>query len=363
MMTSRERLSRCFFHRELDRPAVYSRTGFPKDDPTYDGLKALLAQHTELKIGWSGYRLEPGYPLEIETGRYSDDFVRRTEILHTPAGELRRSSLESLKGEPGLHETYFVNGPEDARRYLSLPLPGFAGDFSSFHEADAVLGGRGIVVAGLGMNPGGFVAELCGSENFALMSVSDRDILHELCRRQMEIMLRRVKFLAEGGAGPFFSMLGEEYIVPPLHGPADFADFNARYDKPVIDLVHEAGGRMHIHSHGAIGRVIKGFVEMGTDVLHPFEPPPQGDITARGAKAAARGRMCLEGNIQINRMYEAEPDEVRQETEALIADAFDDRRGLIVSPSASPYIRGRGEACLPRYRAMVEAVLHSGAAG
>ena len=35
-----------------------------------------------------------------------------------------------------------------------------------------------------------------------------------------------------------------------------------------------------------------------------------------------------------------------------------DRRNLIVSPTASPYIPGAGEACFEMYRAMVETVLH-----
>ena len=96
---------------------------------------------------------------------------------------------------------------------------------------------------------------------------------------------------------------------------------------------------------------------MGVDVLHPFEPPPQGDILAHEAKALARGKMCLEGNIQIHRMYEATSQEIREETEHLISDAFDDGKGLIVSPTASPYIRGKGEVCFPQYKAMIDAVL------
>jgi hypothetical protein len=55
-------------------------------------------------------------------------------------------------------------------------------------------------------------------------------------------------------------------------------------------------------------------------------------------------------------MYEATPEEIRAETEALVRTAFDDHRGLIVSPTASPYIRGAGETCLPQYQAMIEAV-------
>ncbi len=82
-----------------------------------------------------------------------------------------------------------------------------------------------------------------------------------------------------------------------------------------------------------------------------------GDITARQAKEVVRGRLCLEGNIQIATMYERTPEQVRQETVALIADAFDDHRGLIVSPTASPYIRGAGEVCFPQYQAMIDTVL------
>ena len=100
-----------------------------------------------------------------------------------------------------------------------------------------------------------------------------------------------------------------------------------------------------------------GFVDMGADVLHPFEPPPMGDITSEEAKDLCRGRICLEGNIQISHMYEHTPDQVRAETESLIRAAFDDRKGLIVSTSASPYIRGKGEVCFGQYKAMIDTVL------
>ena len=82
-----------------------------------------------------------------------------------------------------------------------------------------------------------------------------------------------------------------------------------------------------------------------------------GDITPAEAKHVARGRLCLEGNIQISAMYEHTPRQVREETDGLIRDTFDDRRGLIVCPTASPYIRGEGENCFPQYKAMIDTVL------
>ena len=337
---------------------MYSRTSFPGNDPTYDQLKAYLQFHTELKAGWSGCQFEAGHSVAIRTENHSEDFERQIYILHTPKGDLQHSALVSLKGQPGLHETFLVNCPDDAEKYLSLPLPEIGGDVASFFAADADIGDKGIVDIGLGFNPGGFVAELCGSENFAMMSVTDRDIIHRLCERQMMVVLQRVQFLRDKGVGPFFSMLGEEYIVPPLHGPQDFDDFNAKYDKPIIDLIHDAGGRVHVHSHGSVKGVFQGFIDMGVDVLHPFEPPPQGNVFAHEAKALARDKMCLEGNIQIHRMYEATPGEIREETEQLIRDAFDDGKGLIVCPTASPYMRGKGNVCFPQYKAMIDTVIH-----
>ena len=354
-MTSRERLHRCYFHLETDRPAVYSRTGFPKDDPSYDRLKALLQQESDLKDGWSIRTIGSGYATETTVEPAGPDYVRHITTLRAPAGDLCSTFLSSRHGLPGLAETYLLKDRRDAEIYLSLPPRTISGGTDGFREAVARLGDRGIVEVGLGLNPAGHVASLFGSEAFALMTLTDRDIVHALCQRQMEQVLGVTAFLVEQGVGPYFAMLGEEYLVPPLHGPHDFHEFNVRYDKPIIERVHEAGGRMHIHCHGAVGRVLDGFLAMGVDVLHPVEPPPLGDITAAEARRVVGDRVCLEGNIQIADMYEKTADEVRTQTEELIADAYDSG-GLIVCPTASPYIRGAGEQCFPQYEAMVDTV-------
>ena len=360
-MNRRERLRRCYFNEELDRPGVYSRTLFPADDPSYDKLKAYLREHSELKYNWDSTQVESDYPVDISTEPYSEELERHTKTFHTPKGDLQFSELVRLKGhcdrEPNMHESYLLKNREDAEKYLSLPLPEVGGDVSSFFKAREQVGDSGIVDVDLGTNPGGFAAGLFGSENFAIMSITDRYIIHALCERRMTIIINRLKFLLSEGVDPFFSTLGEEMIVPPLHGPADFYDFNAKYDKPIIDLIHNAGGRVHIHCHASIKKVFQGFIEMGTDVLHPFEAPPRGDISPREAKELACDKLCLEGNIQIDRMYNATPQQIREETQLLIQTVFDDHKGLIVSPTASPYIYGRGEDCFAQYKAMIDTVL------
>jgi len=356
-MNSRERLIRCYHNQEVDRPAVYNRMGYPVNDPTYDKLKAYIEANTELKIHWNGEAFETPERTEYATEPYSEDFERVTAILYTPAGNLTSTKFKGLKGKPGVHETFLIKTREDVEKYLSLPVPEVNGDVSSFFAAKKEVGDRGIVDVYLGSNPGGFVAQLLGSENFAIMSLTDRDIIHALCERQMKIIMNDARYLLERNINGFFSTGGEEYIVPPLHGPKDFYDFNVKYDKPIIDLIHNAGGRFHIHCHGSIKKVLQGFIDMGVDVLHPFEAPPMGDVIASEAKSMVRGKICIEGNIQISHMYEHTPDQIREETKKLIRDAFDDHSGLIVCPTASAYIYGKGMDCFEQYRAMIETVL------
>jgi uroporphyrinogen-III decarboxylase len=129
------------------------------------------------------------------------------------------------------------------------------------------------------------------------------------------------------------------------------------YDRRVTEIVHAAGGRVHVHCHGSIASILDGFIELGADVIHPFEAPPSGDVTPRQAKEALRGKVALEGNIQISDMYTKSAPEIRSQVQGLIRDVFDDHTGLILCASASPYRVRDGDLCRENYRAMVEEVL------
>ena len=62
------------------------------------------------------------------------------------------------------------------------------------------------------------------------------------------------------------------------------------YDKPIADLIHNAGGPLHIHSHGPLKRCAALFHRIGADVLHPIEAPPMGNVTLREAKGSPAGQ-------------------------------------------------------------------------
>jgi hypothetical protein len=323
-MTSHERLRHLYFHEEMDRPAVIIRWWGFRDDPTYNELFHLMTELSDWVEPWGAGGL-----------------------VHNPAlpwaqDEDRRRPLRDA---------------DEAERYLELPEPEVGGDVSDYFRLRDNVGERGIVLASLLNNPAGHVSGLFGSETFALMSITHRDLLHRLAQRHQRTVLRLLDYLIAHGVGPYFNIFGQEMVAPPLHGRQDFIDFNVRYDRPIADRIHDAGGRLNVHCHGRVKSVIDCFPELGADVFHCFEAPPMGDITPAEAKAALRGQVSLEGNIQIADMYERSPAEIRAQTEALIRDCFDDWRGLAVTPTASPFMPGRGADCLAQYKAMVDAVV------
>ncbi len=355
-LTSRERLKRCFFRQEIDRPGIYFRMGIPRGDKTYDPFRKLVAKKCDLKYAWTA-SLVPNYKTIITQEPYSDDFEKQIMTMFTPKGKLTKVMLIGLKKQPGLMKKYLLETEHDIEKYLSLPLPTIKGDISFFFKLNKEVGERGIVDVSLGVNPAGVVVDLFGSELFALLSMENREVLHQLMEREMQIKINLVKFLFAEGIGPFFSMLGEEYIVPPMHSPKDFHDFNFRYDKPIIDLIHNNSGRIHIHCHGSVKKVLQDFIEMGIDVLHPLEAPPMGDVLAKEAKAVLKDKVCIEGNVQIADMYEKSREEIGAQVSALIEDAFYDNKGLIVCPTASPYIPNMSEKFFQNCQQMIETVL------
>jgi hypothetical protein len=323
-LTSRERLRRLYFHEEMDRPAAIVRWWGFRDDPSYDDLFRLMTEQSDWVEPWG-------------------------------AGSLIRHPEIPWAGEDGRRRP--LRDAEDGERYLALLPAEIGGDVSEYFRLQEAVGERGIVLASLGHNPAALVACRFGSEQFAMMSITDRDLLHRLIRRCRDELLQLADYLLERGVGPYFNICGEEMVAPPLHGPKDFVDFNVQYDRPIAERIHAAGGRLNVHCHGGVKSIIDCFPELGADVFHCFEAPPMGDITPAEAKDALRDKVALEGNIQIADMYEKTPDDIRAQTEALIHDCFDDRRGLAISPTASPYMAGRGMDCYPQYAAMVETVL------
>ena len=340
-MNRRERLTAIFAGQTPDRPAVKLWRAAPEQQlphPDYEPVYRAAIERTGLMGG-------AGSPFDLYNGQFRDEHIHVHEqltdspewvdivtTLWTPSGELRRIDRRSTCNRPGYHMEFLLKEPADIKKLLSLPYAPYPFDAGPMVDMECRIGNAGITLFNLDHAMYG-LQRLIGSQNFALWHISDPDLLLEA----ISIFAGRIRQHAEAavkaGLTAYFGWVGPELCIPPLMSPADFDVYVSAFDKPLIDFIHNAGGRVWVHSHGKMGPVLERFIDMGADVLNPVEAPPMGDITLSEAFARTQGRMALEGNIQMHDMMTAEPDRL----ETLIHAAIDAGRGerFILCPTSS----------------------------
>jgi hypothetical protein len=324
-------MTRIFEGRMPDRPAVKLwavRPGQKLLHPSYEPIYRLGMEQTEVVSGGgSAFDLHFGRSRSdiTQTRRGptdSDEWENVITEINTPEGTFRSTVRHSTVGKPGYRMEYFLKKPDDLKRLLSFPYEPFPFRADAYHEAESLVGDRGITVFGLQHAMYG-LEQIMGSERFALWSLECRDLLLEA----MEVFAGRIRdhvtAAFESGLRPIFGFVGPELCIPPLMSPRDFDDFVYRFDKPLIDQIHEGGSRVWVHCHGKMGPVLERFMEMDVDVLNPLEPPPMGDLTLDEAFARVGDQMALEGNVENHDLMTCSRDEVRD----IVRQALEAGRG------------------------------------
>lgn len=335
-LTSKERLMRIFCGEEVDRPALKlwgMRPEQPMLHPAYRPVYERALEKTD--IFWEIFMPFNTFTAPAETKIIPFDAEWQDEIttIHTPEGDLTSTYRRSLIGAPGYDMEYFFKEEEDIKKFLALPVEESTQvDTSGYFEAQRKLGDRGIVH--INVNHAGFMfQQMCGSENLAFFSVDCRELVQETIARFSKLRYNYVKKILQTGIKPVMSWYGPEVFIPPLMSPNDFEEFVFQYDKPLCDLIHEYGGYTWMHSHGKTANFIERYIDMGIDVVNPLEPAPNGDIYLKKTALDFRGRIGLEGNIEIQELINSPEERVRQ----LIKDCVDfgkESGRFILCPSA-----------------------------
>ena len=335
-MTSRERLMTAYRGEQPDRVPVRV---WAVDDltkpihPSYAPVIAAAQAKTDLVTGWD----IPGQPSPVrvtveERPSRLVEFEEEVITWHTPAGPVTRINAFNRAGKPGYCMKHQIESVEDAKRVMSIPFVPPAGDTRGFEERVRQIGDRGVVMTGVS-HPMYVVQDRLGPELFAIWSIEERDLLHEMIQMELERTMATLRYKLERGIGPLYAYVGPEVCIPPSQSVRDFEEFVVRYDQQWIDLIHEFGGIVWCHSHGNMKRVLEGFIEAGNDVLQPLEPPPWGDIELADIKRQAAGRIVLEGNIEKHELYTSTPEEMRERVRQAILDAGEGG-GFVLCPSA-----------------------------
>lgn len=330
---------------------------------SYRPIIEAVAAHGDFVEGWSppgGLFLSLSDAVTTSSERVErEDWVETITTFHTPGGDLRTRRLASKRGLPGMQTEFMVKRLDDVEKVLSVPYvaPGEM-DASGFFARDEEMGDRGLVAAGIGNAPIGHVHELMGSELLAIWSIEERDTILRLVDVFLARIIDRVEAMIAAGVGPVFSMLGEEYVTPPLHGARDFGEFCVQPEREIIRRLREAGKILHVHCHGPLDAVLEDFREI-CDVLHPIEAPPLGDVELADAKRRIGGQVCLEGNIQIGDIYALPTAQLVETVKRAIDDAAAGG-GFILCPTASPHTETLTELTVRNYVALVETAVEWG---
>lgn len=340
-LTSRERILRIFRGEEIDRPALKLWGAGPVGKqlhPAYLPVSRLAAETTDIFASASS-------PFDIYCGANAPDYVEVTDqstadplwldrhtTFHTPAGDLHQVERISTVGEPPYITEYLVKEPEDLPKLLSLPYAPYPFDRSEYDRLTREVGDRGVVM--LNLDHAGYALQrLVGSENLAYFSIDCRDALDEVIRVFSARIREFVRMAIDAGVRGPCQWVGPEVFIPPLLSPKDFEDFVFRYDQPLCADIHNAGGSVWVHCHGKVASFIERYIAMGVDILNPLEPPKNGDVSLPDIAAAFRGRIGLEGNIEIQQILQAEPDDLREQIRACV-EAGQSSGRFILCPSA-----------------------------
>jgi len=376
-MTSKDRMLAALRLEETDRIpiglrgidpygdlALVGSHGTPQD-PSYKPLMDLARKKLDIWHSWSPKRSENVFlsaskRVKSREERYTEgehEFIRH--VVETPKGMLSEVHMRRVNQAEKTYRRVkpFIETNRDLESFLSIPYEPIKLDITSFFKEQQRLGEAGVLMTGV-PTPLGSVEGLFKFEDFVKQIVIDRDTIVTL----MDIMYERcfdyAVQLLEAGAREVFQMSGAEIVAPPLFNPRYFEDFVVKYDRKIMKLIHEYDGIVYLHCHGSVNAILEMIADMGTDGLHPVEPPPMGDTPLKEAKRRIGDRVCFIGNIQIGDILYASKEKIDTSVRQAISEGGPD--GLILSTSASPSWSPLPQRALENYVQLTETVLEYG---
>jgi uroporphyrinogen decarboxylase len=139
------------------------------------------------------------------------------------------------------------------------------------------------------------------------------------------------------GSGAHGIMVGDDiaYSGGLYASPRDLAAVLFPRLREVVAAIKDLGCVPFFHSDGNLNAVFEGIVSLGFEVIHSLEPSAGMDL--RSLKETYGGRVCLMGNVEIERLADSAAEHVRQSAIGAIEAAA--RGGGFILSTSSGVIR------------------------
>ncbi|MBM4047198.1 MAG: nucleoside 2-deoxyribosyltransferase, partial [Planctomycetes bacterium] len=190
---------------------------------------------------------------------------------------------------------------------------------------------------------------LMGFESFCTATLENPELVKAMFKKTGEIQYAALeKALSFDRVGAAFMSDDIAYGQALMVNPRIYREHLFPWYKRMGDLCRERGLAFIYHSDGDLREVLDDLIACGFNALHPIEPKAM-DI--REIKRRVAGKLCLLGNIEVDRLSRGTPDEVRGLCRANLRDlTYDAGYCLGSSNSVTSYIP------VANYRAMIETV-------
>lgn len=269
---------------------------------------------------------------EMDRREQGGNVITTTEI-DTPRGPLTARTGRNRTSDTTWTLKYPVETLSDIEKIRSVPweLPPDlkSPDISVLPDRFCE---RGIVGTGVS-SPFVCVAGMMSYEYFLELCVTEFEMIKELTQICLDRILSILDVILAGKAVEHVWMGGCEWLTPPMGSPRLYGELVQPFEQQVIRRIHEAGALSHIHCHGKIRSTLKMIIARGGDFTEPVEPPPDGDIAFAEAKALAKGRITLGGNIESRVLENENADSV----EAAVRRAFaGGKTRMVLQTTAGP---------------------------
>lgn len=218
---------------------------------------------------------------------------RVVHTIRTPKGELR--SVTTFSEKTSCVTEFYLKGPEDVEKLLSIPYEPAPVDASPYHRAVEEYGDEALILIGVGdavCLPGFWFSP----EDFMIACLEDFELVRLLLDTAQSRTLEFLRACKEQGVAAFRS-IGAELASQTLMDPSWFPKLVLPYDSELHAEMRRDGGIAYMHCHGRIREILEQVADTGPTALDPIEQPPGGDLSLAEAKRRIGDRVCLVGNL------------------------------------------------------------------
>jgi Uroporphyrinogen decarboxylase (URO-D) len=192
---------------------------------------------------------------------------------------------------------HLVKSREDLGRLPYLLRPTIT-DMSAYHEAERMIGDRGVAEVYIYAPVDTQAGDARGMAELMVDYHDDRaffDAQLDLFHRRM---MSQTKAALEGGVKIIFGSWFYESLSAGW-SPTIWREAFLPRLKEQVDLVHSAGALYHLYDDGKMMGLLPMLTEAGVDVVSTCTPPPVADFDLAVSKRDFGDRLCFKGYVDL----------------------------------------------------------------